>query len=338
MRNKKLSISIVVILILIIFIQIAYFNNKKQNNTEVKIAKEEKTEGIIFNIDDLYKYYSEINISKEELEKNIYNFITKDLYNIYTATKDKDVEDNRKYYDENYTEIGKMGINTKEDFILIAEDLKNAMKNDSVSVSEIKIEVEDEYLKNTDDYLFNLIIGYTNSGKTKIKCQIPIENIGVDKEESPKYRTIEYSANSDIARVFDGYKGPVKVDDYINIIHSFSENIGKIYEDTNSKSINDIIKLYGEKKSEYSMLGIDSVEDFEKIVYQINNDLSWKKDEVYQHYEIDCNNRIEDNKYLGYKVMFNYNYTEQISIVLYIAKNEFVSPIIRVSGTIDGGI
>lgn len=337
MKKNKLLVYICIFLIIAIFVQLIYFKKNNKNNMQ-EADKKDESEGIIINIDDFYKYYSEINISKDKLEKTIYKFVTEDLSTILTETKDNGPEQNNQYYKNNELKINNMGIYSKDDFILIAEDLKNCTKSDNAKIYEITTEFEDEYANDRNNYLFNIIIKYTNSASSNIKCKIPINNIGKEKSITTDNSNlvIAYSSNSEIAKMFNNYNGPVTIEETIETINKFQNSLKEIYDNTSLKSINDIAKYYSENRDYFTNIGIVSENDFKTIVFQIKNDLKWKENNSH-YYKLDFNDKYEDTDYIGCKLTILYNYTEKMDVKLYLCKNSSKLEKIKISGT-NGGI
>ena len=341
MKSKKSGIGIYVCILLIILAitQVVYFNNRDAKNDEKtnEVLEESKSEGIIFNADELYKYYSEINISKKDLEKNVYSFITQDLSDIRKETRDNSASQNSQYYVENKNKIDNIGIRTENDFILIAEELKNSTNADDIEINGIKIEVEDKYLEKIEEYRFDLVINYTNSASSNIRCIIPINNIGAEKLDNVDNicEKIYYESNSDIARLFDTYNGPVNITEFIETLNKFKESIPTIYEETKRKSINDISRLYDANKESYKSIGIVSFEDFQEIVNKLHNEITWNSSEK-PLYIIDTNESKEKEGYTEYKLKFLYNYVEELDLMLYLNNIVNELPRIKISG-INGG-
>ena len=342
MKRKKggKGIYVCILLIILAIMQLVYFNNRDAKNDRRKneVLKESKSEGIIFNADELYKYYSEINISKKELEKNVYKFITQDLSDIRRDTIGNTASQNMQYYVENKNKIDNIGIRTENDFILIAEELKNCTNSNDIEINEIKLEVEEEYLDKIEDYRFNIIIKYTNSASSNIRCVIPINNIGNEKldDANNTFEKIYYESNSEIAKIFSTYNGPVNITEFLEVLNTFKNNIATLSENTKWKSINEISRIYDDNKEFYRSIGIVNSDDFNEIVYTINNEISWKNDDE-PIYTIDINESKEQEMYTGHKLTFIYNYVEEINFMIYF--NDILNelPRIKISG-VNGGI
>ena len=336
MKNNRLLVYICILLILAIFVQLIYSKKDNEKNIQQSEIKDE-SEGIIINIDDFYKFYSEINVSRDELEKAIHKFVTEDLSSIISETKENGPEENINYYNINAVRISNMGIESKDDFILIAEDLKNCTKSDNAKIYEIATGFEENYAMNNEYYIFDLIIKFTNSSASNIKCKIPMNNVNVEKSITTNNKDfrILFSANSDLAQIFNQYNGPVKIEEAINTINNFKNNLKNIYDETSLYSINDISRYYSEKQNELRSIGIVSEEDFHSIVYQIKNDLKWKENEN-NYYKFDLSEKYENSDYLGYKLTFLYNYSENLDVKLYLCKSSSELPNIKISG-INGG-
>lgn len=338
MKKNKLLVFICVILILTFFVQLIYFKNNNKSNIQ-KAEKKENSEGIIINIDDFYKYYSEINISRDRLEKTIYKFVTEDLSQIMSETKDNNPEQNIQYYNSNAVKMSNIGIKSKDDFILIAEDLRNCTKSDNAKIYEIKTEFEEEYAKENDYYTFNLIIKYTNSASSNIKCQIPINNNGIEKTTTSNNNDFKvyYSSNSEIAKINNKYNGLVNIEEMIMLINNFQNSLKEIYDNTSLKSVNDISKYYNDNVEHFNRLGITSEKDFRTIVYQIKNDITWQGYDSH-YYKLDIDDEYQDTDYIGYKLTIIYNYSDNLDVIFYLNKNFSALNKIKISGTKNGGI
>lgn len=337
MKNKKIVIFICVVLILIVFAQIIYFNTvkvKKDNNQNETIQDDsKKSEGIISNIDDFYNKYPEIAISKEYLEEKIYTLITKDFGYIVSNTRNNTPNDSLEFYKKNMNEINSMGFYNSNDFILIAEDLNNSSRIENNSVKKIEINVNNDFLNNTSNYVFDLDITYSNNAVVQLRGSIPIKygakNSNADNEE---YKRIQYSSNSQLSKLIAMYKNDLQIQNVVNYIRNITNNIEQIHNNTLRKSLNQQKQYYKDNESFFNSLGIINEEDFIKVAVEINNSNDWQADNELEYYKLDYSTSQNNEDYIKFNIIYNYFYGEEINLAINIAKRENIVPYIRITG------
>lgn len=175
---KKFLISIIVILVFVLIGQLVYFNKKPTTNTNIqneivtkKLAnyldpeKEQANSTSEMTVKDTIIPINMANLSQQYngdtklmlLERLLYNFINKDVKNIYNMTTGKSKNQILQTYDLNKQEINNMNIYSKEDFSVIASQIFNIGTKKYIN-TEIVME---SYKPNENGYTtFNLIIRY----------------------------------------------------------------------------------------------------------------------------------------------------------------------------------
>lgn len=337
MKIKKIVIFICVLLIIIVFFQIIYFNmldeNKNNNINETVEDNNKKSEGIIANIDEFYNNYPEITVPKEYLEEKVYTLITKDFRYIIDSTSNNTPYDNLEFYNNNVNIINSMGINSRDDFILIAEDLNNSSRIDNNLVKKIEINVNDEYLNDIKNYVFDLDITYSNNAVVQLRGSIPIKyGTKNANTEDEKYKKIEYSSNSELSKLISKYKNNLQIQNVISYINNLTNNIEQIHNNTAQKSVNQQKQYYKDNEAFYNSLGIINEEDFIKVVLEINNSNDWQVDNKLEYYSIDLNTISNNENYIKFDIVYNYYYGEKINLTINISKRANITPYIRIMG------
>ena len=322
--KKKLIIIIISILIMALLFQIIFFNNKNSENdenvlNEIEINEDEKIV-YVFGTYDMFNSY-EGPITVKEFEKYMYKLIYEDIVEIRKDTYNKTLDEIEDYYNQNEEKIKKIGINTKEDFLLIAENIQNTYKVDNkYSRADIDLTTIE---KTTDDYLgFWLNISYSNGLMVYLKCYLT--------ENEINQQAIKFESNSRLVRLKQLYNGPVTAKEFVNAVKMLSENFKEIHDNTTMKSINHQRQYYSTNHAKLAQMGINNQEDFNNFSNSINQ-IKWEDNMIFENYLVKIETMQNEGDYTSITVTFNYNSKEQFDIKFYLANSEEITPKIKIS-------
>lgn len=314
MKKYKFTIVISVILIILIFAQLIIYSNNSKTEEKISTTSQEEELHIINNIDEFYKFYSEVNISEEKLQNNIYKLIVENIFSIVEQTKNKTPLELQQYYKENKNTINSMGIDSEGDFVLIAEEANNALKKGESQLTSVKLECRDEQLIQ-NYYRFYIIIQCSDDIELDLVCYL----------DSTNDENIKYESNSEVAQIFRNYKVGASTTEFLTKLSSFINNISAIHNATSFQSLNKQAQFYDDNKLALENMGIYSSETFQAISGQINKNITWNNAK-YNYYVIDLESYSTDSTYAMFNIDFFYNYTEKITLTINLAEMNNIAP------------
>lgn len=322
--KKKLIIIIICILIAVLFFQLMFFNNRNRKNSknelnEIEISEDQKTL-YAFGTYDLFETYKG-PITLEEFEHYMYELVYEHIEDIRIDTYNKSLDEIEDYYNQNKEKIDLMGINTKEDFLLIAENIENTYKTDSkykrtdIDLNTLQ-ETEDGYL------MFSVNVTYSNDLIVYFKCYLTENEINEQK--------IKYTSNSRLVRLKQFYNGPVTMKEFVNAVKTLSENFIEIHDNTTMKSINYQRQYYTTNRTKLAKMGINNQEDFNNFANSINQ-ITWDDSMEFENYLVKLETIENIGDYTTITVTFDYNLKQQFDIKFYLANSEEITPKIKIS-------
>ncbi|MBR2705585.1 MAG: hypothetical protein IKG14_00870 [Clostridia bacterium] len=331
MKNNKTAIIVIIILILIMIIQLIYFNNKTKkngsetntiilNNTSYQTTSQKMN---IKNMVELMKKYDG-QLSQTDIESLLYNTINTNIYTIKDIVNNKNVNEIQQYYDNNTEQINNLGIYSKDEFVIITEEIKNTFREKYVILRSAEIELNENNNNIKDDYYkFKLVISYTNGTKINLKCEI-----AKNKEDRIK---LILSSYSEIAQIYERYKGTTDKNEFINTLDEFIDSMKTIHDDTKLKSLNYQSQYYQLNLSKLNNIGIQSEKDFKSVAFEINTNISWIEQINFSYYTIKLDTYKETDGYANFKINFNFEQTEQFELNVGLALNKSI-PSIKING------
>ena len=133
---------------------------------------------------------------------------------------------------------------------------------------------------------------------------------------------------SGITSLTTEYKGNLKIITVEKELYDFVyNNVQKIKNQTNWKSVNYILQYYDLHKSSINQMGIYSQEDYRKIANQINK---LNTNDTYERSSIDTNSfeQTQDG-YLKFTVSLIYKSKKEIVLDMYLANDEGTVPNVK---------
>ena len=303
-----------------------YGINDKNDSEQKKYVYEQKTEDKKLNIDNIIVLSNNYNgkITQNEIKDMIHTFIYNDINTLYSQTKDNTLSQNEQYYEDHKSEISQMGIYSQDEFLMIAEDIKNKRRTQDIELKRIEIEVNNQQKQNNNDYYrFNLNLKYSTGEEISFKVDLANDISNKTK--------IKYYSNSEIAKLFENYKVSANKKELISIINNIIENVENINKDTKMKSLEKQSQIFHEKKALYEKMGIYNLEDYYKVVQQIKSTVDWSIKNELKYYKLDLDSITEDANYLNIILMIDYDYTQDLKLQVHLTKNN-TSPSIKITG------
>lgn len=334
MKNNKLIIMVLIILIITIIFQLLFFTYIKKKNTlaqnEIVTVKND-TSGIIYNINDLFRYYSEITVSTKQMEETVDDLITNKFIKIRNDTINNTPSQNLEYYSQHKKEIDEIGILTSIDFMMIAEQLKNTLKDENLMPREINIKVNENEIDNNEYYKFDLIITYVNTAKINLKCLVKKQNSAKGITTSKIDNKIYYQSNSNLDAVFRNYKGTLNQENFIQTLNSLIDGLQQIYRDNKLTSLNNQAQYYSLNMPWLNGIGIYSDADLQNIISKITNNINWNDQTDFIYYDVNPQSYKEKDGYITFEIIFVFSQFEEFKITAEIAPND-IEPNVRFTG------
>lgn len=309
-------------------------NNEEQTNLYSKINKADKSyyfwdnrqessgKSRIDNLDVILRNYDG-NLKKQDIENNIKTLANANLPKIYSEIKDKSAKQWKDVYNENIKGINDMGIISEDDFTYIAWDSTNIYSKEIVECNSIKVDtIESE--ENKDYYKYSLVITYDNGASINL-----IMNLANNSDNT---NSIYYESNSSLLQIFNSQQIAASKEEFIEVVENFIGNTNNIFENTKQKSVNSQMQLYDTNKSLYNNIGIYSAEDFAKVAHRISMDVNWNKNSEMMYYTVNLDNSYQNDDYICVNLCINYNFVDELNISIVLAKNENVTPKVKIIG------
>ena len=309
-------------------------NNEEQTNLYSKINKADKSyyfwdnrqessgKSRIDNLDVILRNYDG-NLKKQDIENNIKTLANANLPKIYSEIKDKSAKQWKDVYNENIKGINDMGIISEDDFTYIAWDSTNIYSKEIVECNSIKVDtIESE--DNKDYYKYSLVITYDNGASINL-----IMNLANNSDNT---NSIYYESNSSLLQIFNSQQIAASKEEFIEVVENFMGSISNIYENTKQKSINAQMQLFDSNRNLYNSMGIYSSEDFAKVAHRISMDVNWNKNSEMKYYTVNLDNDYQNDDYICVNLCINYNFVDELNISIVLAKNENVTPKVKIIG------
>lgn len=335
MKKKNIGIVVLIIILLIIaFIGLSKYRNKLINDRKKSQESDQLTEKeIIEDINQtsmqIFQYYEEIPISKEDLNNSIYNLLSYIITDNRSMLSNNSVIEKEDYYEQNKNKINQLGIQTKDNFLTLATDIKNIYGNSDTQPTRVRVNVDKNDTTDENFYIFDLVVLNSNIKTLNIKCYVERQKNG--KKSNNKNQIIYYKSNSELSQILENYKGVVSVTDFITTLENLTNNIQGIRNVTKRTNLNDQLQYYEQNKEKLQKMGIQSGEDFQSIVAQISN-VDWSQGTQLDYYSIDLNTFSLKEDYAEFVLRYNYNTLDQINVKASLAQNGNVKPSIKFSG------
>ena len=324
---KRLLVTIILLLVILAIGQAIYYKYNVKNeqiniSQEINSIQNEQIEKSLYmhGIDNLYENFYP-NISREDLQKKMYNFVCINLPQIYMDTLNMTAEEIKNYYNEKNINQS-VGVYSEEDFIIIVKQLQNIYyTRENIILSETKIDTE-SISRNPNGLIdFNVTLDFDNERSLEIKVII-----------SEQEDTFIILSNSNLDKIFKKYAGDVKKEEILEKIDNLVANVDRIRQNTTLKTDNEKSQYFDLNEDDMKNVGISTAEDFIKVANQVNS-MKWINGKLrFQNYEIDYNSLIQDENYSSFKIILYYNYESKIEIIVSIRNNRNIEPKIKISG------
>ena len=317
-NNNSKFIAIIAILIVTIMIQLFYniirnnilrkkSNSQNENNSSVTLPYEI----LIKNFDEALSNYNG-TVSKNKIRESISDLVVETISFIGNETRNKTISENEDFFNREEMSISNMGIRSKEEFLLIAEEINNASIDNSLIFNNAELSKEDNSDVSDGYYKMNLTLNYNNKKMIKLKCYVSIKN-----------NTIMYLSNSQISQLYSIYSGNVEKIELIRTIYNFIDNIEWIRDNTKLVSINKQYQFYSDNKEKFKQMGIYTRDDFISVSMAMSNDVAWNDNTKLNYYTIDFTNYDKNENDYIFNITFIFDYIKQLKLKvnLYNADN-----------------
>lgn len=331
-NTKKIIFIIVVFILLSININILRIHmlrkSLRETNNKIEQYIKEKTKttldgsknqnNYINGIEEFYKS-NQIEISKDELQRVLYNFTNSTIKDMLTKLKGKKVEEIKEIYKSE-----------KQDDIKIYSDELYIKIWNQIKQSEIKemkeiigstlsynkalkqanyIEVPYEIILNKNRRLYFLI-------------QIPIKN-------NASISINDYDVVLEtLKRTYIGAALPKGLAEKIT---NFTQSIKTIEETLNRKSDNKKLEYYDKNKESMANMGINNVEDFQKILKQIYN-INWSNNVTVTDINISKQSENKNSKdYQELTLFISTSSNKTMKFTLKLSMTEAIQPNVIIS-------
>lgn len=308
-NNNSKFIAIIAILIITIMIQLFYniirnnivrkkSNSKNENNSSVALPYEI----LIKNFDEALSEYNG-SVSKNKIRESINELVVESISFIGNETRNKTISENEEFFNREEMSISNKGIRSKEEFLLIAEEINNASRDNNLIFYNAELSKEDNSDVSDGYYKMNLTLNYNNKKMIKLKCYVSITN-----------NTIMYLSDSQITQLYNIYNGKIEKIELIRTIYNFIDNIEWIRDNTKLVSINKQYQFYSDNKEKFKQMGIYTRDDFISVSMAMSNDVAWNNNTKLDYYLIDCTNYDKNENNFIFDITFVFDYIEQLKL------------------------
>ena len=329
---KKIIFIIFVFILLSININILRIHilRKSLRETNLKIEQyiKEKTSTTLDDtkikskyIDGIEEFYkvNQVAVSKDELQRTLYNFTNSTIKDMLTKLKGKKTDEIKEIYKkEKQSDIN---IYSDEIYIKIWNQIKQSEMKETSEISS-SILSYNKILKQSDYIEVPYEIILTKNRRLYFLIQIPIkDNASISIND---YDVIVET----LKRIYIGAALPKGLAEKIT---NFTQSIKTIEETLNRKSDNKKLEYYDKNKESMANMGINNVEDFQKILKQIYS-INWSNNVTVSNVAIEKQSENKNSKdYQELTLFISTSSNKTMKFTLKLSMTEAIQPNVIIS-------
>ena len=331
MDKKIIKIILIILIFILLFFNIEalqrHLINKKINSTNIKIEQFIKNETGIYigykddkyirGLEEFYKEYN-VNISKDELQRVLYNFTNQTLKNMRDILVGKSQEEIKKIYDtQNKNDIK---IFSENAYLQIWKEIEQSgFKSNSEIVAQEFVIYEtikqDKYIE------VRYKIFLTNNRIMSFIIQIPNDNNS----------KISISNHNPINQYLKkNYYGSISTEKLNDKIYNFYQSLEQIQKSLNRTSNNKRLEYYYDNKENMKDIGITTQEDFQKILKEIYN-INWKDNVKVNEVILTKDDSKKEKNYQNFTMLITTSNKYSMKFTLKLSMTEAIQPNVIIS-------
>ena len=331
MDKKIIKIILIILIFILLFFNIEtlqrHLISKKINSTNIKIEQFIKNETGIYigykddkyirGLEEFYKEYN-VNISKDELQRVLYNFTNQTLKNMRDILVGKSQEEIKKIYDtQNKNDIK---IFSENAYLQIWKEIEQSgFKSNSEIVAQEFVIYEtikqDKYIE------VRYKIFLTNNRIMSFIIQIPNDNNS----------KISISNHNPINQYLKkNYYGSISTEKLNDKIYNFYQSLEQIQKSLNRTSNNKRLEYYYDNKDNMKDIGITTQEDFQKILKEIYN-INWKDNVKVNEIILTKDDSRKEKDYQRFKILITTSNKNSMKFTLKLSMTEAIQPNVIIS-------
>lgn len=331
MDKKIIKIILIILIFILLFFNIEalqrHLINKKINSTNIKIEQFIKNETGIYigykddkyirGLEEFYKEYKG-NISKDELQRVLYNFTNQTLKNMRDMLVGKSQEEIKKIYDtQNKNDIK---IFSENAYLQIWKEIElSGFKSNSEIVAQEFVIYEtikqDKYIE------VRYKIFLTNNRIMSFIIQIPYDN-------NFKISISNYNPINQYLK--KNYYGSISNQKLTDKISNFYQSLEQIQKSLNRTSNNKRLEYYYDNKDNMKDIGITTQEDFQKILKEIYN-INWKDNVKVNEIILTKDDSRKEKDYQRFKILITTSNKNSMKFTLKLSMTEAIQPNVIIS-------
>ena len=331
MDKKIIKIILIILIFILLFFNIEtlqrHLISKKINSTNIKIEQFIKNETGIYigykddkyirGLEEFYKEYN-VNISKDELQRVLYNFTNQTLKNMRDILVGKSQEEIKKIYDtQNKNDIK---IFSENAYLQIWKEIEQSgFKSNSEIVAQEFVIYEtikqDKYIE------VRYKIFLTNNRIMSFIIQIPNDNNS----------KISISNHNPINQYLKkNYYGSISTEKLNDKIYNFYQSLEQIQKSLNRTSNNKRLEYYYDNKENMKDIGITTQEDFQKILKEIYN-INWKDNVKVNEVILTKDDSKKEKNYQNFTMLITTSNKYSMKFTLKLSMTEAIQPNVIIS-------
>ena len=331
MDKKIIKIILIILIFILLFFNIEtlqrHLISKKINSTNIKIEQFIKNETGIYigykddkyirGLEEFYKEYKG-NISKDELQRVLYNFTNQTLKNMRDMLVGKSQEEIKKIYDtQNKNDIK---IFSENAYLQIWKEIEQSgFKSNSEIVAQEFVIYEtikqDKYIE------VRYKIFLTNNRIMSFIIQIPNDNNS----------KISISNHNPINQYLKkNYYGSISTEKLNDKIYNFYQSLEQIQKSLNRTSNNKRLEYYYDNKENMKDIGITTQEDFQKILKEIYN-INWKDNVKVNEVILTKDDSKKEKNYQNFTMLITTSNKYSMKFTLKLSMTEAIQPNVIIS-------
>ena len=331
MDKKIIKIILIILIFILLFFNIEtlqrHLISKKINSTNIKIEQFIKNETGIYigykddkyirGLEEFYKEYN-VNISKDELQRVLYNFTNQTLKNMRDILVGKSQEEIKKIYDtQNKNDIK---IFSENAYLQIWKEIEQSgFKSNSEIVAQEFVIYEtikqDKYIE------VRYKIFLTNNRIMSFIIQIPNDNNS----------KISISNHNPINQYLKkNYYGSISTEKLNDKIYNFYQSLEQIQKSLNRTSNNKRLEYYYDNKENMKDIGITTQEDFQKILKEIYN-INWKDNVKVNEVILTKDDSKKEKNYQNFTMLITTSNKYSMKFTIKLSMTEAIQPNVIIS-------
>lgn len=331
MDKKIIKIILIILIFILLFFNIEalqrHLINKKINSTNIKIEQFIKNETGIYigykddkyirGLEEFYKEYKG-NISKDELQRVLYNFTNQTLKNMRNMLVGKSQEEIKKIYDtQNKNDIK---IFSENAYLQIWKEIElSGFKSNSEIVAQEFVIYETTKQDKYIEVRYKIFL--TNNRIMSFIIQIPYDN-------NSKISISNYNPINQYLK--KNYYGSISNQKLTDKISKFYQSLEQIQKSLNRTSNNKRLEYYYDNKDNMKDIGITTQEDFQKILKEIYN-INWKDNVKVNEIILTKDDSRKEKDYQRFKILITTSNKNSMKFTLKLSMTEAIQPNVIIS-------